>query len=230
MVAREAARPTRKTRLKTFTDEFPRLGPTIWGLSLLYFIAQIVVASVWLPSYSWFNNTISDLGNTSCGSTLCSPRHAWMNGEFLVLGAVMAAGALLIFQEFTERDADERLGARIGFSCLAIAGAGTALVGLFPENTVSSLHVVGAALAIGVGTFGILVLGLALALPNRLRWAMRVVAPLALLALVLFATHIYLGIGAGATERIAAYPETIWLIVFGAYMARSRRLARPVST
>jgi len=81
-----------------------------------------------------------------------------------------------------------------------------------------------------VGTFGIFVLGLALDLPNRLRWAMRVVAPLALLALVLFATHIYLGIGAGATERIAAYPETIWLIVFGAYMARSHRRSRHVAT
>jgi len=107
MVAREASRPRRRTGIETFSDKFPWLGPTIWVSSVLYFIVQIVVASVWLPSYSWFSNTISDLGNTSCGPKLCSPRHAWMNGEFFVLGAVMAAGALLIYQEFTERDPDE---------------------------------------------------------------------------------------------------------------------------
>jgi hypothetical membrane protein len=223
MVAREASRPRRRTGIKTFSDKFPWLGPTIWVLSVLYFIVQIVVASVWLPSYSWFSNTISDLGNTSCGPKLCSPRHDWMNGEFFVLGAVMAAGALLIYQEFTERNPDERLAARIGFSCLALAGAGTALVGQFPENTVGFMHVTGAGLAIGVGTLGIFVLGLVLALPNSLRWAMRVVAPLALLALILFATHMYLGLGAGTTERLAAYPETIWLIIFGTYMARTHR-------
>jgi hypothetical membrane protein len=227
MVAREASRPRRRTRVRTFSDKFPWLGPTIWFLSALYFIVQIVVASVWLPSYSWFSNSISDLGNTSCGPKLCSPRHAWMNAEFVVLGAVMAAGALLIYQEFTERDPGERLAARIGFSCLAAAGAGAALVGQFPENTVGFMHVTGAGLAIGVGTLGIFVLGLVLALPNSLRWAMRVVAPLALLALILFATHMYLGLGAGTMERIAAYPETIWLIVFGTYIAHTHRAMAP---
>jgi hypothetical membrane protein len=144
-----------------------------------------------------------------------------MNAEFFLLGAVMAGGALLIYQEFTERAAAERLAARIGFTALAIAGAGTALVGAFPENTVGGLHVIGAGLAIAVGTLGIFVLGLVLALPKGLRWAMRVGAPVALLALVLFATHAYLGLGAGSMERVAAYPETIWLIGFGGYMARN---------
>jgi hypothetical membrane protein len=95
------------------------------------------------------------------------------------------------------------------------------LVGAFPENTVGGLHVIGAGLAIAVGTLGIFVLGLVLALPKGLRWAMRVGAPVALLALVLFATHAYLGLGAGSMERVAAYPETIWLIGFGGYMARN---------
>ena len=52
---------------------------------------------------------------------------------------------------------------------------------------------------------------------------MRVVAPLALIALSLFASHMYLGLGAGTMERLAAYPETIWLIIFGTYMARIHR-------
>jgi hypothetical membrane protein len=138
----------------------------------------------------------------------------------------------LIFEEFAERDADERLAARIGFSCLALGGVGTALVGWFPENTVHAMHILGAAVAIGVGTVGIFVLGLVLSLPEEkyLRLGMRVVPPIAVLALILFACHVYLGIGAGTTERLAAYPETAWMIIFGLYISRDHYLTANAST
>jgi hypothetical membrane protein len=219
LVRQEASRPTRTSRTKTFTERHHFLGPTVWILGIVYFIVQLVVAMVWRPSYSWTQNTISDLGNTACTERLCSPRHAWMNAEFFVLGFVMAAGSLLIYQEFSERGPEERLAARLGFSCIAIAGVGAAVVGWFPENTVSLMHIIGAATAIGVGTAGILVLGLVLSLPSGLSWTMRVVAPVAISALVFFALHVHLGLGAGTIERLAAYPETIWLIVFGIYIS-----------
>ncbi len=226
LVAREESRPKRRSKAKGFRDRFPWMGPLIFGLSIFYFAVQIFVSRVWTPSYSWSKNSISDLGNTSCGTTLCSPRHDWMNAEFFVLGFVMAAGSWLIFQEFTERDADERLAARIGFSGLALGGVGAVLVGRFPENTVSAMHILGAGLAIGVGTAGIFVLGLVLSLPQGkyLRWGMRVVPPLAVIALILFACHVYLGIGAGTMERLAAYPETAWMITFGMYISRDHHL------
>jgi hypothetical membrane protein len=195
------------------------LGWSIYVLGVLYFIVQFFVASAWKPVYSWSANTISNLGDTSCRPTLCSPRHQWMNAEFLVLGLVMIVGSWLIYQEFTERTAEERLAARIGFFCLAVGGVGAVLVAKFPENTVSFMHDLGAGLAIFVGTFGIFVLGIVLVLPLILRWGMRVVAPIAMLAVVLFVAHLYLGLGAGTMERIAAYPEAIWLIVFGIYLA-----------
>jgi hypothetical membrane protein len=225
LVASEASRPRRRSKAKAFRDRFPWMGPLIFWLSILYFAVQIFVSLVWRPSYSWSHNSISDLGNTSCGPSLCSPRHAWMNAEFFVLGFVMAAGSWLIFQEFTERDAGERLAARIGFSGLAIGGVGAALVGGFPENTVHAMHILGAGLAIGVGTAGIFVLGLALSLPHwkYLRLGMRVVPPIAVIALILFAWHVYLGIGAGTMERLGAYPETVWMIVFGTYISRDHR-------
>jgi hypothetical membrane protein len=208
------------------------MGPLIFWLSILYFAVQIFVSLVWRPSYSWSRNSISDLGNTSCSTTLCSPRHGWMNVEFFALGFVMAAGSLLIFQEFTERDADERLAARLGFWGLAVGGVGAALVGRFPENTVHAMHILGAGLAIGVGTAGIFVLGLALSLPQGryLHLGMRVVPPIAVTALILFACHFYLGIGAGAMERLAAYPETVWMIVFGTYIAWDHHLKAHRST
>ena len=45
--------------------------------------------------------------------------------------------------------------------------------------------------------------------------------PVALVAIVLFALHEYLGFGPGGMERLAAYPEVIWLISFGIYISHS---------
>ena len=54
--------------------ESPRLsaifaGGLAWiAGTVVYFVAQPVVASAWSPGYSWLHNYISDLGNTACGS------------------------------------------------------------------------------------------------------------------------------------------------------------------
>jgi hypothetical membrane protein len=212
-------------RLKGFTNRYPSVGPVIFMLSILYFLAQIVVGWVWNPPYSVIKNTISDLGNTACGTYrgayVCSPRHDLMNAAFILLGVVMASGSLLLYQEFTERKRSEQVAALIGFVCVGIGGVGAFLVGLFPENTISYMHITGAGLAIGGGNIGMLVLGLALPLPERLRGFMLFFGTISLIALVLFASHRYFGIGTGTMERIAAYPETIWLIRFGIYISRN---------
>jgi hypothetical membrane protein len=217
-------------RVKEFTLRYPLIGPAVWVLSITYFVAQCFAAQVWRPNYSFVTNTISDLGNTVCGSYhgsyLCSPRHGVMNASFVLLGTVMAAGSLLICQEFSERGVRERVAAYIGFSFLAVGGAGAVLVGAFPENTVAALHYTGAALAIGVGNLGVAVLGWTLRLPRGMRWYMRITSLASLVALALFATGTDLGIGAGLMERFAAYPETVWLITFGLYISWSHELNR----
>lgn len=52
------------------------------------------------PSYSLAHNTISDLGDTTCGifngRPICSPLHVLMNISFVVLGLTMVAGSLLV--------------------------------------------------------------------------------------------------------------------------------------
>jgi hypothetical membrane protein len=212
-------------RTKVFTDQHPWIGPTVFMLSSLYFLAQIVVGWVWHPPYSVIRNTISDLGNTACGrydgAYVCSPRHDLMNAAFIVLGVVMAVGSLLLYQEFKERDRREQRAALVGFTCMVISGVGVILVGSFPENTISALHITGAGLAIGVGNLGILVLGLVLPLPEGLRGFMLFFGVTSITALVLFACHRDFGIGAGGMERIAAYPETLWLIRFGLYVSHN---------
>ncbi|HLX89724.1 MAG TPA: DUF998 domain-containing protein [Acidimicrobiales bacterium] len=213
------------SRIKTFSDRHLWLGPAVWILAVFYFLAQVFVGWVFRPSYSVVTNYISDLGNTACaryeGAMVCSPRHAVMNIAFIGLGVVMAVGSLLMYQEFREEDEAERRAALVGFSCLALSGVGAVLVGCSPENTNHTLHYVGAALAIGVGNLGIFVLGCVLPVPEALRQFMLFFAALSIVALICFAGHHYFGLGKGGMERIAAYPETIWMIRFGMYMTRN---------
>lgn len=217
-------------RLGQLHNDYPFLGPLAFVSSALYFYAQIFVAWVFNPShhpYSLVTNTISDLGNSVCGTYgseyVCSPRHVYMNVGFIFLGVVMAAGSMLLYHEFEGRGGADQNAAFIGFLSMGIAGVGATLVGIFPENTNGTMHKLGAALAIGLGNVGIFVLGAVLAgLPEAMRRYMLVFSAISLTALVLFACHRYFGIGAGSMERAAAYPETIWLITFGLYVWRFR--------
>ena len=226
-------------RAKTFNARYDWMGPTVAALSAWYFLAQIIVGWVFNPprgshpggpEYSFVKNTISDLGNTACGqyggSQVCSPRYVLMDLSFAVLGVAMAVGSLLIYREFTNSQLSrERVAALLGFILLAIAGVGTILVGLSPENTDGVLHVTGAVMAIGVGNVGILVLGFALvSIPEGLRQFMLGSASVSLVAAISFGMKHQFGLGAGGMERIAAYPETVWLIMFGIYITRNHYL------
>jgi hypothetical membrane protein len=202
------------TRVSGFTDRFPLVGPLVFISSALYFAAQVACAWVWNPPYSVVHDSISDLGSTA------APRHGLMNAAFIFLGVVMAVGSLLLYQEFRQQSTAEQRGALLGFATMALAGLGTVLVGLFPENVHHGAHRVGAGLAIGGGIVAMFVLGWLLELPARLRFFTRFWAPVAFIALVLFACHRDFGVGAGTMERIAAYPVTVWLISFGVYIAR----------
>jgi hypothetical membrane protein len=196
------------------------LGSIIWIVSIQYFITQIFVALTWSKPYSVLYNTISDLGNTMCGtyrsSLVCSPSHEWMNLSFVVLGLSTSIGSLLMYRQRTS------IGSAVGFGCMSLAGLGTMLVGLFPENTVSTLHILGAGLTFVMGNLALVLLGYALPMPRILRYCTITAGFIALLALLLFLTHSYLGLGIGGMERITAYPQTIWLIIFGTYTLRRR--------
>lgn len=208
--------------IKTFTDRYPLVGPALWMLSIQYFIIQVIVAMDFLGTYSWRFNTISDLGNTVCGPygrrIVCSPLHDTMNASFILLGVTMFAGAGLIYQEFRES-----LATAIGFSFMALAGLGTILIGLFPENTISALHILGAALPFLIGNLGMVILSFSLKLPRWLRFYTFISGVISLIALLLLLTNHYLGLGVGGMERLTAYPQTVWLIIFGLYISCTRK-------
>jgi hypothetical membrane protein len=212
-------------RIRVFTDKYPLIGPTFWIVSLQFFITQFFVALTWPIPYSFTQNTISDLGNTECamysGRYVCSPYYTWMNVSLIVLGITMIAGSTLIYQEFRKNRAN-----KIGFNFMALAGLGTILVGLFPENTVGALHFLGAAFPFVLGNIALLIFGFSLGFSGKFKIYTLASASVALIALPFFLTHHYLGLGIGGMERLVAHPQTIWLIAFGIYMSRDRFTGR----
>jgi hypothetical membrane protein len=195
-------------------------GAFFWVLSIQYYIVQISVALAWhaIPQYSWAKNTISDLGNTNCGAygsrLVCSPLHPLMNVSFLVLGLTMIYGAF-----FLRKSVEKSRTASTGFCCMAVAGIGTILVGLFPENTVSIMHILGAALPFTLGNLSMILIGVSM---KKLWVPMRTYTVfsglLGLVALIFFMTHHYAGLGIGGMERLVSYPQSIWMIIFGGYI------------
>lgn len=198
---------------------YPLLGPVLWITSIQYFIIQIIVARSWPVNYNFLDNTISDLGNTVCGSYngrfICSPLFWLMNISFFVLGSTMFFGSCLMYYEFSK----SRRSA-VGFSCMAVAGLGSILVGLFPENTISFMHILGASLPFLLGNIGMIVLGKTLDVSRSLRYFTLLSGMTGLVSLVLFLVHYYLGLGIGGMERVVAYPQTVWLIIFGLYASK----------
>jgi hypothetical membrane protein len=105
------------------------------------------------------------------------------------------------------------------------------MVGLFPENTISQLHGIGAFLALGLGNLSLVVLALAITQARPIFRIYTFVSGLvSLTAFILFVSGVYLGLGQGGIERVVSYPQTIWLILFGLYMTLTRYRANTLST
>lgn len=102
---------------------------------------------------------------------------------------------------------------------MALAGTGTLLVALFPENSVSSFHILGAGLAFIFGNLCLLVFGASLnELSKRMRYLSFGLGIVGLAAMGLFMAGIFGGLGIGGMERVVAYPQSIWMIAFGFYI------------
>jgi hypothetical membrane protein len=197
------------------------VGLILWALCIQYYLLQVLVAWVWKVPYSLTQNTISDLGNTACGMYgsrfVCSPLHEAMNISFVVLGTLMVVGSILLY-----RGTQKSFVSLGGFSLILVAGLGALLVGLFPENTVSTLHIIGAGLSFVAGNVGLLFFGFVAGVSRSLRLCALIFGVVALCALVAFLTHQYFGIGIGGMERLVAYPQTIWLIVLAVCTLQNR--------
>lgn len=205
-----------------FGDRHPTIGPNLCIASLQYFLIQFVVALQWSPPYNVSKNTISDLGITMCGRFnaryVCSPLHQVMNFSFVFLGVTMVAACILLQHRFSTVRSRWR---NTGFILVGIGGIGVMMVGIFPEDSIPSLHGIGAALPFLLGNIGVVVLGFSLPVLRGFRLFTLISGIVALAAVAFYATGHYLGLGEGGIERVVAYPQTIWLIALGVFLLTS---------
>ncbi|MEV4569426.1 DUF998 domain-containing protein [Nonomuraea sp. NPDC049419] len=187
-----------------------------WLSCLQVFAVDFVVQAEWVAPYPVSEGYLSDLGNTACGPTACSPRHALMNGSFLVLGLLLVAGLLL---------ASGARGGRAGRVMVALAGLGWILVGLAPENENMLLHLIGALLIFVCGNVGMIVYGLRLRTSGHHFvgvWSLFTGA-VGVAATALFLSGQFLGLGLGGMERLAVYAIVVWAAVLGVTTVVARR-------
>jgi hypothetical membrane protein len=211
-------------RIESLVSRFPASGPVVLVSSVQYFLVQVIVASAWKnPPYSWRLNAISDLGAVGCGHfddrMMCSPLHGLMNVSLIALGLAMVIGSALTYQEVHR--------SRVGFYLMAIAGMGAIVVGFFPLDTIYWIHIAGADMVFLLGNIALVVFGCTLRVARWIDWYGIASGVMALVAMYLFLSHNRFFLGLGGMERLVAYPQTIWLIVFGLYMSMNRtRLTR----
>ncbi len=209
-----------------------RLGAVCWLMSAEFFLAQIV-AHLAAPGHNLFLHDISLLGVSACGvyevatsgsvDPVCSPLHLVFNGGIILHGALIILGAW--FTRALWRP--DRL-TSLALSLLALGGAGTMTVGVYPVNDDLLLHIVGAVIAIAAPGLGFVLLARShwTRTPALARWTLLV----GLLILLAGLGHVLGGhpFGRGTMERLAVWPQTIWFVTLGAviFSATKGRSAR----
>jgi hypothetical membrane protein len=175
-----------------------RIAGTMLFLGGVQFIIVMVIAEAMYPGYSVSRNFISDLG--------VGPVAVLFNLSVSLLGLTAVLGAYFAQRAFRQS---------LVTALFGIAGAATIGVGVFPE-TVPSVH-----LFVSFVTFlsgGLSAIAACSIERKPLNLLSILIGVLSLLALCLFATGLYLGLGPGGMERMIAYPILLWLIGFGAQL------------
>lgn len=202
-----------------------RLGQALLACGVVQiFVCHLLVQQEWSTPYSWSGNNISDLGNVGCGQWgpderyVCSPWHELMNVSFVVLGVALALGLMLVRRALSI--------SRTASALLAAAGVGFVVAGLVPADVDEDTHVLLGAVPIFLGgNAGLLLTGVSRRLAvASMTWriATIVVGIAGLVAVVLFMSGTYAGLGMGGMERVAALTMPIWLAATAVFVPAGR--------
>jgi hypothetical membrane protein len=206
-----------------------RHGAVLLIVGAVQFLVGMALTQIgYGSSYSLTQNYISDLGAQNCGTFggsgampghyACSPWHLVFNISIILLGLLLIFAVILIRTAFPARRSRT-----IGLALLAFSGVGAIGVGLSPEDVNITIHSLSAFLAFAGSGFALIILGLAMFRDTR--WdgfrAYTMLSGLVILvALILFATQTYVGLGVGGMERLVVAPVLLWAIVVGIHLAR----------
>lgn len=220
-----------------------KAGAALLILTVSYYIVQVVVAARWAaPGYGWAGNMISDLGVPEClgdmsryglvpSRYICSPWHAVMSTEFVLLGVLVLGAALCLTPLLPKTPLGRAVPLLALLNCVAIV-----LVGVFPG---SADEVPGGSRSRVVlhptGAIAELVTGLAIMI--IIAWLYRRYRAFALTTVALIAVTLFgmvaslagdhLGLGAGAAERLAIDPFVLWRVLTGILLLAALPRLRP---
>lgn len=207
------------------------MGLLLWLVQVLYLPVELIAAAVATAPYSLLDNTISDLGAVGCTAVayptgpvaVCSPAHGAVNVSFVVFGAAMAVGAVLLRPAL--------FGPRGGwFATAAWVVAGVAQVGsgLVPLDVDLEGHALVSAPGIVATGLATVLMGLrAVALRRWPVWRAVVVSlgVVGLLCGVLFVVRLDTQWG-GLLERVALWPSVVLLTVVACLVASTTSVPR----
>ncbi len=192
-----------------------------WGaLALLvrpaYIATEFVVGAATTGGYSFLADSVSRLGEVGCSAAYCSPRHALMNGSFMVFGGLLAGGSVLLARP---------LGSW-ATGLLVVSGLSSVATGLAPLDRDTTLHAIAAAPLFVAQPVALLVLGARLRKDRpRLARALLTTGAVTGTAAVSFVLSGESPVS-GALERLALWPVLVGLAGF-AWTSRTGGVAPP---
>lgn len=180
-----------------------------WGaLALLvrpsYIAIELIVAATTTGGYSVLADSVSRLSEVGCSAAYCSPHHELMNGSFMVFGALLAGGAVLLTPS---------LGTWVT-GLLVVSGLSSVATGLAPLDQDATLHALAAAPMFVAQPIALILLG-AQCRNDRpgLAWALLTTGAVTTAAA---ASFVLSGDGpaSGALERLALWPVLVGVAAF----------------
>jgi hypothetical membrane protein len=186
-----------------------RGGALVWLLTLQFFVVETLAERRFAGSYSRIDDVISTLGAS------VSAAHQLMNASFVVQGALILGGALLLLPALVGA------AARAALVLLGAAALGVLLVGVFPTDGNGTMHAVGAVLYLVGGGLGLIALAYAVRPRSEVvGTALALLGLVGTAASVLFLTGVTGYLGEGGTERAAAYVLPVGLALGGVALWR----------
>lgn len=176
-----------------------KLAGTLLFTGAAQFILAMIIAETLYPGYSTSANYISDLG--------VGPSALIFNTSIFLLGVIIVTVTYFIYRG---------LRPRLFTVLLTLAGIGAMGVGIFTEDflTVHSIASVVTFLFGGLATISSYRL-----IRTPLKYLSVILGLFGLMALILAASGITLGLGVGGIERMIAYPILLWAMGFGGHLA-----------
>ncbi|UCG36932.1 MAG: DUF998 domain-containing protein [Candidatus Bathyarchaeota archaeon] len=161
-------------------------------------ILGIIIAEALHPAYSTSENYISDLG--------VGPAAAVFNFSVFLLGVLVALSSYFIQKTF---------GFSLFSTLIVMAGIGAIGVGVFTEDA-GWIHVMFSSITFLFGGLAVIVSSIFQRRP--MSYLAIALGGLSLVALILFVSANYLGLGKGGMERLIAYPALLWAVGFGGHL------------